>query len=291
MADNVIVTPGVGATIAADEVVDGTLGTVKVGYVKIMDGTIDGTTKATVGANGLEVNVKAAVITSGVITTVGAVTAISNALPAGNNNIGDVDVASLPALPAGNNNIGDVDIASIAAGNNNIGDVDVASVTGNVTVVQATGTNLHSVVDSGTVTTVSAVTAITNALPAGTNLLGVVVGGLSTSVIYNGTTALTPKFAIIDAATSGDNTIVGTVGGKKIRVLSLFMVAAGSVITRFESTAGGTALTGQMNLTTNSGYVLPFNPTGWFETVSGELLNLELSAAISVDGSVSYVEV
>lgn len=31
------------------------------------------------------------------------------ALPAGNNNIGDVDVASLPALPAGNNNIGDVD--------------------------------------------------------------------------------------------------------------------------------------------------------------------------------------
>lgn len=53
------------------------------------------------------------------------------ALPAGNNNIGDVDVASLPALPAGNNNIGDVDVASLpalAAGNNNIGDVDIASV-------------------------------------------------------------------------------------------------------------------------------------------------------------------
>ena len=31
------------------------------------------------------------------------------ALPAGNNNIGDVDVASLPALPAGSNNIGQVD--------------------------------------------------------------------------------------------------------------------------------------------------------------------------------------
>jgi hypothetical protein len=38
------------------------------------------------------------------------------------------DILTLPALPAGNNNIGDVDIASIAAGNNNIGDVDVASV-------------------------------------------------------------------------------------------------------------------------------------------------------------------
>lgn len=62
------------------------------------------------------------------IGTVTAVTAISNALPAGTNNIGDVDVLSLPAIPAGNNNIGDVDIASIAAGDNNIGNVDVVTV-------------------------------------------------------------------------------------------------------------------------------------------------------------------
>lgn len=45
--------------------------------------------------------------------------AVSQPLPAGNNNIGDVDIAS--ALPAGNNNIGDVDVASIAAGTNIIG--------------------------------------------------------------------------------------------------------------------------------------------------------------------------
>lgn len=59
----------------------------------------------------------------------GAVT-ISSALPAGTNNIGDVDVLSLPALPAGTNNIGDVDVLSlpsIPAGTNNIGDVDVVS--------------------------------------------------------------------------------------------------------------------------------------------------------------------
>ncbi len=45
----------------------------------------------------------------------------------------------------------------------------------NVTASQATGTNLHTVVDSGTITTVSTVTAvtgITNALPAGTNAIG-----------------------------------------------------------------------------------------------------------------------
>src|ERR1035437_8466669 len=49
------------------------------------------------------------------------------------------------------------------------------TITGNVTVVQPTGTNLHTVIDSGTITTVSAVTAvtaITNALPAGGNTIG-----------------------------------------------------------------------------------------------------------------------
>src|SRR3990167_1626322 len=48
-------------------------------------------------------------------------------LPAGTNNIGDVDVLSLPALAAGTNNIGDVDVLTIAAGDNNIGNVDVVT--------------------------------------------------------------------------------------------------------------------------------------------------------------------
>jgi hypothetical protein len=56
LADNVAVTAGSGTTIAADEVIDGTLGTVKVQYVKLMDGTLDGSTKATVGAGGLKVD-------------------------------------------------------------------------------------------------------------------------------------------------------------------------------------------------------------------------------------------
>jgi hypothetical protein len=56
MADNVSITAGTGTTVAADEVVDGTLGTVKVQYVKLMDGALDGTTKGTIGANGLKVD-------------------------------------------------------------------------------------------------------------------------------------------------------------------------------------------------------------------------------------------
>lgn len=48
MADNLTVTPGTGATVAMDEVTDGTLGSVKVQFVKLMDGTLDGTQKAKV---------------------------------------------------------------------------------------------------------------------------------------------------------------------------------------------------------------------------------------------------
>lgn len=51
MADNVAVTPGSGATIAADELTDGVLGgPIKVQYIKIMDGTLDSSVKTTVKA-------------------------------------------------------------------------------------------------------------------------------------------------------------------------------------------------------------------------------------------------
>ena len=80
-----------------------------------------------------------------------------NAIPAGNNNIGDVDVASiaagdnnignvdvvtLPALPAGTNNIGDVDVLTVAAGANLIGDVGIQPRTTNgLTTFMASGSD------------------------------------------------------------------------------------------------------------------------------------------------------
>lgn len=114
---------------------------------------------------------------------------------------------------------------------------------------------------------------------------------VESSQMTAGGTVVTPKFAIIDGATSGDNTLVAAVTAKKIRVLALFLVAAGTVNVRFESGAGGTALTGQMNLIANTGFSLPYNPAGWFETASNTLLNMELSAAISCDGCLTYIEV
>jgi len=48
-------------------------------------------------------------------------------IPAGDNNIGNVDVLTLPAIPAGDNNIGNVDVVTLPAiptGSNVIGKVD-----------------------------------------------------------------------------------------------------------------------------------------------------------------------
>lgn len=152
-------------------------------------------------------------------------------------------------------------------------------------------------VDSATLTTIAGAVAgsemqcdvVTQpARAAATDTTGAV---LSTSAIANGVTQLTPKFAKIDAASSGDNTLVAAVVGKKVRILQVILVAAAAVNVRFESGAGGTALTGQMNLTTNSGFEASFSPVGHFETASNTLLNLELSGAVSVDGWLVYVEV
>jgi hypothetical protein len=125
-------------------------------------------------------------------------------------------------------------------------------------------------------------------LGAGTSVLGVAVSPDSTSAIYNGTTAITPVFAAISGATSGDNTLVAANATKKIRVFALSIVCDGAVAVRFESAAGGTALTGVMSFAANGGYVLPYNPLGWFETTANQLLNMELGGAVQVSGSLTY---
>lgn len=99
-----------------------------------------------------------------------------------------------------------------------------------------------------------------------------------------------PKFAVIDA-TTGDTTIVAAVTGKKIRVLSYVVTAANSSSTaRFESGAGGTSLSGVLRLLNVTAFVAPFNPMGYFETLSGEALSLEVTGG-DVDGHLTYVEV
>ncbi len=114
---------------------------------------------------------------------------------------------------------------------------------------------------------------------------------LATDVVQDGLTSLTPKFAAISASGSGNNTIVAAVTGKKIRVLEFALSFSGTVNAKFQSAAGGTDLTGLFYGAANSQVPGSFNPLGKFETASGALLNLNLSAAVAVGGYVVYVEV
>lgn len=71
---------------------------------------------------------------------------VVGALPAGTNNIGDVDILS---IAAGDNNIGNVDIASIAAGDNNIGNVDIVSLPASTNTIEVVGDAAHDAATAG----------------------------------------------------------------------------------------------------------------------------------------------
>lgn len=167
---------------------------------------------------------------------------------------GNLQVDVAAALPAGSNAIGKL----VANDGVDIGNVDVAS------------------------------------QPARDRTTDNVGAALVTDALMNDTTALTPKFANINGNTSGNNTLVAAVGGKKIRVLAISLVAAGNVTLILEDGAGGGDLLGPLEFdgsTQPKGIVLQFCPLGHFETTANTLLNMSLDAAIQVGGHVVYVEV
>jgi hypothetical protein len=109
----------------------------------------------------------------------------TGALPAGTNNIGDVDVLTLPALPAGTNNIGDVDVLTlpaIPAGSNEIGRIRYAKPT--TSELSEAIVNFSS---SGDNTIVSATTSQTTRVYA----IFLVASGPTNIKFRNGTTDLT----------------------------------------------------------------------------------------------------
>lgn len=128
--------------------------------------------------------------------------------------------------------------------------------------------------------------------PAALRTTDSIAAALAVDRLMNNLTLVTPVMASVDVASSGDNTLVAAQGSSNIILVhQVFLVAASAVTIRFESGAGGTALTGQMQLVANQGFVLPFSPVGWFKTAANALLNLELSGAVSVDGVLGYTVV
>lgn len=93
----------------------------------------------------------------------------------------------------------------------------------------------------------------------------------------------------ISGATGGNNTLVAASStGHKIRVLQLALVPLAATTLRFESGAGGAALTGLMSLDAKDLFVLPYSGAGWFETGTDALLNMELGTGTQTSGVLTY---
>lgn len=100
------------------------------------------------------------------------------------------------------------------------------------------------------------------------------------------------------AATSGNNTLVAAVSGKRIVVVQYALTSVAASTFRFEDGAGGTHLTGTMNLYAKQGTALdpgaatgalvcPFVPK-WFATSTNTLLNLAVTGS-NVNGTLGYI--
>lgn len=313
MADNVEITAGTGTTVAADEITG-----VKYQRVKICIGA-DGTavdlaeaplTDTELRATAVPVSLATAPTTavtgpltdtelratavpvSGTVTASGPLTDTqlrNTAVP--------VSLASVPSH-AVTGPLTDTQLRATAVPVS-LASAPTTAVTGPLTDTQLRAADVKITLDSEAVVLGAGSAAIGKlAANSGVDIGDVDVTSLpahaassETGSVYNGATALTPKFAPIAAASSGNNTVVAAVSGKKIRVLAVQLISSGTVNAKWQTAAGGTDLTGLAYLVANAGYVLPFNPVGWFETAAGALLNLNLSAAIAVGGSVTYVEV
>ena len=343
MADNTTLNAGAGGDVIATDEVGGT---VKYQVIKLAlggdgvaafaptgAGTEAGVLRVTLPTDGtgvvsLSASTLAALeslTTVSTVTTVSSVTAIANALPAGNNNIGDVDVLSV--VPGtGATNLGKAVDSVAGATDTGIAPLFVRQDTLS-TITPVVGDYAPGKVDSqgcqyvrvvngvlGIADDSAFVVGTTEVLPVGMYVdetapdsadehdlaapritpdrKQYVVAHQETGSIYQNGVAKAPAFAAISGATNGDNTLVAAAGsGNKIRVTSLYLVAAGTTTVRFESGAGGTALSGVMSLVANTGLVLPHNPNGWFETSANTLLNMELNAAVQVSGGLSYIVV
>lgn len=94
---------------------------------------------------------------------------------------------------------------------------------------------------------------------------------------------------VLTASALGVTEIVAAVAGKSIVVVSYVLVANGAVNVKFQSHTTPTDLTGLLYLAANGGVVAGFNQQGWFRTISGQALDINLSAAVAVGGHLNYV--
>jgi hypothetical protein len=93
--------------------------------------------------------------------------------------------------------------------------------------------------------------------------------------------------AAVSTTDTAENTVIAAAGaGKKIRILSMYLVSAGTVVVTLKSAS--TALSGAIPMVANQDLTLNHNPFGWHETAANEAFVISKGADVDVVGGVVY---
>jgi hypothetical protein len=216
MADNIAVTAGSGTTLATDDI-----GGTHYQRVKLSLGA-DGTANdASAGAGAVGTGTQRVTLASDDPAVV-ALQVLDNAISGS-----EMQVDVVAALPAGTNNIGDVDILSIAAGDNNIGNVDIVTVPSD-----PFGANADAASATGSIS--AKLSAIATALGVTAFDLGSGTGGSrtlrwfqDTAQWIGGSGAITSATQRVALATDSPGVIgVGTAGSAAANVVTVQGIAS-----------------------------------------------------------------
>ena len=97
------------------------------------------------------------------------------------------------------------------------------------------------------------------------------------------------KQAKINATTSGETQVVAAVTGKKLRVISVIFTTSAAISIGWRSASN--VKIDPMSFAQNGGMTEQWRRGHFFETNTGEALNIYLSSNANVRGSLCYVEV
>ncbi len=197
----------------------------------------------------------------------------------GTNNIGDVDIASLPGTA-------EADIGAIKTGSDAFAgavsgsemQADVVTLPGNVepdlASIAASLVLLGGTVSAGAVQIDTQLNLMFAATAASLTVK------LATDSIFDGTVLTMPVFGSLNIPSATSAGLIPAVSGKSIRVLG-FMVVPDSDGT-FKWVNSTDDLTGAFDIMANTPFSVPFSPAGWFESGINEPLNaLTTTAAIA----------
>lgn len=170
------------------------------------------------------------------------------------------------------------------------GNVPVTFVDGSVTVdaISATVNVELATISSGLkLSTLGAVSATVTVHVANS------IQSLLTGIEASAGTVSTPLYrSIVQGTASGSALMVTGVAAKRLRVLSMQVVAGTAQTFHFNDGTAGTALTGPIKLAANGGFILPTNEHGWFETSASKGIHISCSATLAtLGGCITYITV